>query len=84
MKCCAGVGLLGAGFFGNSRLSDTARLAAYTAEHGLSRNDLFWAVAQALVEQAEPQSKERSLLEALVAWGRGQVGQNGQLALWNA
>jgi hypothetical protein len=60
---------------------DTARLAAYITEHGLSQNGLFWAVAQALLEQAEPQSKERSLLEALVAWGRGRDTQSLQPAL---
>jgi hypothetical protein len=60
---------------------DTARLAAYIAEHGLSQNGLFWAVAQALIEQAERQSKERSLLEALVAWGHGRDTQSLQPAL---
>jgi len=56
---------------------DTAKLRAYTADHGLSRtvsgggNDLFWAVAQAILEMAEPKSRERALLEAVVAWGRG-------------
>jgi hypothetical protein len=48
-------------------------LADYVAEHGLRQNELFWAVAQAVIEMAEPQSKERTLLEALVAWGRGRA-----------
>lgn len=52
---------------------DTQRLADYAAERGLGQNSLFWAVGQAVLEQAEPQSRERTLLEALVAWGRGRV-----------
>ncbi len=48
-------------------------LNAYVAEKGLHQNDLFWAVAQAVLEMAAPKSRERTLLEALVAWGRGRV-----------
>jgi len=51
---------------------DMAKLRAYAGDHGLSQNDLFWAVAQAVLEMAAPKSKERTLLEALVAWGRGK------------
>ncbi len=47
-------------------------LNAYAVEKGLHQNDLFWAVAQAVLEMAAPQSRERTLLEALVAWGRGR------------
>ena len=47
-------------------------LNAYAAEKGLRQDDLFWAVAQAVLEMAEPQSRERTLLEAVVAWGRGK------------
>ncbi len=46
-------------------------LRAYVSDHGLGQNDLFWAVAQAVLEMAEPKSRERQLLEAVVAWGRG-------------
>jgi putative DNA methylase len=49
------------------------RLNSYAAEKGLRQNELFWAVAQAVLEMAEPKSRERSLLEAVVAWGRGKV-----------
>ena len=49
---------------------DTGKLRAYTSDHGLTQNDLFWAVAQAVLEMSAPKSKERTLLEALVAWGR--------------
>jgi len=52
---------------------DTGKLRAYTEDRGLAQNDLFWAVAQAVLEMAAPKSKERTLLEALVAWGRGKV-----------
>jgi len=48
----------------------------YVAEHGLRQHDLFWAVAQAVLEMAEPQAKERTLLEVLVAWGRGKPAAN--------
>jgi adenine-specific DNA methylase len=47
-------------------------LNTYAAEKGLRPNELFWAVAQAVLEMAELQSRERTLLEALVAWGRGK------------
>lgn len=63
---------------------DTERLASYAAEHGLGQNDLFWAVAQALVEQAEPPAKERTVLEALVAWGRGREESSYQRPLWRS
>lgn len=51
---------------------DTEKLTDYVQQHGLSQNDLFWAVAQAILEMAGPTTKERTLLEALVAWGRGK------------
>ena len=47
-------------------------LNSYVAEKGIRQNDLFWAVAQAVLEMSTPQSRERTLLEALVAWGRGR------------
>jgi putative DNA methylase len=47
-------------------------LDTYAAEKGLRHNDLFWAVAQAVLEMAAPKSRERTLLEAVVAWGRGK------------
>lgn len=46
-------------------------LNAYAAAQGLRQNELFWAVAQAILEMAPTKSRERTLLEALVAWGRG-------------
>jgi len=54
---------------------DTDKLTTYVQQHGLSQNDLFWAVAQAILEMADPKTKERTLLEALVAWGRGKPAQ---------
>ncbi len=51
---------------------DTGKLRAYVADRGLVQNDLFWAVAQAVLEMAAAKTKERALLEALVAWGKGQ------------
>ncbi|MEW5957006.1 MAG: hypothetical protein AB1801_04735, partial [Chloroflexota bacterium] len=47
-------------------------LNAYADQNGLRQNELFWAVAQAILEMAEPKSRERTLLEAIVAWGRGR------------
>lgn len=49
------------------------QLNSYAAEKGLRQNDLFWAVAQAILEMAPAQSRERTLLEAIVAWGRGKT-----------
>ncbi len=54
---------------------DTAKLRAYVGDHGLSQNELLWVVAQAVLEMAAPKSKERTLLEAVVAWGRGKPVQ---------
>jgi hypothetical protein len=54
------------------KLVDTIQLAACVQRHGLGQNELFWAVAQAIVEIAEPQTRERTVLEAVVAWGRGE------------
>jgi hypothetical protein len=51
---------------------DAGKLRAYVEDRGLAYNDLFWAVAQAVLEMAAPKSKERTLLEAVVAWGRGK------------
>ncbi|MBN1317033.1 MAG: DUF1156 domain-containing protein [Anaerolineales bacterium] len=51
---------------------DMDKLRAYTGDRGLTHNDLFWEVAQAVLEMAAPKSRERTLLEAVVAWGRGK------------
>lgn len=48
------------------------RFNQYVAEHGLRQNELFWAVGQAILEMADAKSRERTLLEAIVAWGRGK------------
>ncbi len=48
-------------------------LNTYAAERGLRHNDLFWAVSQAVLEMAAVKSRERTLLEAVVAWGRGKA-----------
>jgi adenine-specific DNA methylase len=49
------------------------RFNQYVAEHGLHQNEIFWAVGQAILEMAEPKSRERTILEAIVAWGRGKL-----------
>jgi adenine-specific DNA methylase len=54
-------------------------LNSYAAENGLRQNDLFWAVAQAVLEMAPAQSRERTLLEALVAWGRGKTASSAEI-----
>ncbi len=56
---------------------DLDHLNAYVTEKGLRENELFWAVAQAILEMAKPGSRERTLIEALVAWGRGKASANG-------
>lgn len=56
---------------------DTAGLTDYMQRTGLGQNDLFWSVAQAMVEMSEAQSRERALLEAVVAWGRGRTPEPG-------
>jgi hypothetical protein len=52
---------------------DTQQLNAYVQEHGLAQNELYWSIAQAILEMSDPKSQERTLLEALVAWGRGRT-----------
>lgn len=52
-------------------------LNTYADQNGLRQNELFWAVAQAILEMAEPKSRERTLLEAIVAWGRGGQSTTG-------
>ncbi len=51
---------------------ETETLHEYAREQGFSQSELFWTVAQAVLEMSEPKSRERSLLEAIVAWGRGK------------
>jgi len=51
--------------------NDVPGLREYVAGQGLGDNALFWAVAQAVLEMAEPKSRERSQLEGVVAAGRG-------------
>ncbi|MCX6379003.1 MAG: DUF1156 domain-containing protein [Armatimonadetes bacterium] len=51
---------------------DVSRVTEYAARNGLGQNELFWKVAQAFAEVNEPQSRERTLLEAVIAWGRGR------------
>lgn len=53
-------------------------LNAYADQNGLRQNDLFWAVAQAILEMAEAKSRERTLLEAIVAWGRGKPAEEAK------
>jgi adenine-specific DNA methylase len=52
---------------------DATKVRDYLDEHGLRQSDLFWTVAQAVLEMSDPKSRERTVLEALVAWGRGKV-----------
>jgi hypothetical protein len=51
---------------------DVARAAAYSDQQGLGQNDLFWRVAQAFTEMGAQGSRERSMLEAIISWGRGR------------
>ena len=47
-------------------------LNAYADQNGLRQNELFWGCGSSHLEMAEPKSRERTLLEAIVAWGRGK------------
>lgn len=53
---------------------DLDEVSTYAAEKGLRQHDLFWAIAQAILEVAPANSRERTLLENIVAWGRGRPG----------
>ncbi|HEY7347588.1 MAG TPA: DUF1156 domain-containing protein [Ktedonobacterales bacterium] len=49
----------------------TDALNQYITTHGLGPdNEAFWAMAQSILEMSDPKSRERTLLEALVSWGR--------------
>jgi hypothetical protein len=63
---------------------DTTALNAYAASKGLRQNELFWAMAQAILEMAPVGSKERTTLEAVVAWGRGRAvgSQQAEQTSW--
>lgn len=52
---------------------DVSQVAEYAERQGLGQNDLFWRVAQAFAEMSELGSRERTILEALISWGRGRV-----------
>jgi adenine-specific DNA methylase len=54
---------------------DTGKLRAYAEDRGLAQNDLFWEISQAVLEMAPAKSRERTLLEAVVAWGRGRTAE---------
>ena len=55
---------------------DAAKLKEYLDEHGLMQSELFWTVAQAALEMSEPRDRERTLLEAIIAWGRGKEARS--------
>jgi putative DNA methylase len=58
--------LMGLWSAGQSDLRDE-----YAAQHGLGpENETFWAMAQSILEMSDPKTRERTLLEALVTWGR--------------
>lgn len=43
----------------------------YATRHGLGpEHETFWAMAQSLLEMSDPKTRERTLLESLVSWGR--------------
>jgi hypothetical protein len=54
---------------------DTGKLRAYAEDRGIAQNDLLWAIAQAVLEMTPAKSRERTLLEAVVAWGRGRPAE---------
>ncbi len=57
---------------------DPVKVREYLDGHGFAESGLFWTVAQAVLEMSEMNERERTLLEALVAWGRGRNGRKGR------
>jgi len=49
---------------------DLKSVEEYVEKQALSENTLFWAISQAIIEISAPNSKERTVLEALMSWGR--------------
>jgi len=54
---------------------DAGKLREYLDQHGLQQSELFWTVAQAVLEMSEPKARGRTLLESIIAWGRGKQAQ---------
>jgi putative DNA methylase len=54
---------------------DAGKLREYLDQHGLMQSELFWTVAQAVLEMSEPKARGRTLLESIIAWGRGRQTQ---------
>lgn len=54
------------------KAGDANKLRDYLDEHGLRQSELFWTVAQAVLEMNELKSRGRSVLESIIAWGRGR------------
>ena len=46
---------------------DIKQVEDYVFKHSLIENKLFWAVAQAILEMSDPNTKERILIEALIS-----------------
>lgn len=49
---------------------DIKKVENYVVKNNLNENHLFWAVAQSILEMLEPESKERTLFEAIISWGK--------------
>lgn len=55
---------------------DASKLREYLDQHGLMQSELFWTVAQAVLEMNDLKAKGRSLLESIIAWGRGKQARS--------
>lgn len=51
---------------------DAGTLREYLDRDGLRQSELFRTVARAVLEMSDPKARERTLLEAIIAWGRGE------------
>ncbi|GAG64383.1 unnamed protein product, partial [marine sediment metagenome] len=49
---------------------DIKQVEDYVLKHLLIENKLFWAVTQAILEMSNPNTKERTLIEALISWAK--------------
>ncbi len=51
-------------------VGDLRAVNAYVDEKSIKQNNMFWAIVQSIVELSDPGTKERTILEAIISWGR--------------
>ena len=58
---------------------DIKHVEEYVQANAIKENNLFWSVAQSIVEMSEPNTKERTLLEAIISWARSAKPKDARM-----